>query len=83
MATTAQLLGSGGPNGQPGALSAAAAAVKAAPEAAKEFDSAVVLPAVKDFAEGVVTVAKDAQDQVRAQPIYIKPQWDLNNAMVG
>ena len=64
VATTAQLLGSGTTDGQPGALAAAGAAVKAAPDAAREFDQTVVLPTVKDFAEGVVTVAKDAQQQV-------------------
>jgi hypothetical protein len=66
VATTATLLGTGTPN-QPGTLSAAAGAVRAAPEAAHELSQQVVLPAVKDFAEGVVTVAKDAQVQVRSE----------------
>lgn len=57
------MLGTGTP-GQPGTLAAAAAAVHAAPQAVQEFDREVVLPAVKDFVEGVVTVAKDAQVQV-------------------
>jgi len=65
VSTTAQLLGTGAAGtGQPGVLAAAGAAVKAAPDAAKEFDRTVVLPAVKEFAQGVVLVAKDAQQQV-------------------
>lgn len=69
MSTTAQLLGTGAAgSGQPGVLAAAGAAVKAAPDAAKEFDRTVVLPAVKEFAQGVVLVAKDAQQQVGGGP---------------
>lgn len=64
--TTAALLGTG-VGDQPGTLSAAAAAVKAAPEAAAEFDREVLLPTVKEFAEGVVAVAQDAQEQVRVE----------------
>jgi hypothetical protein len=75
VATTAELLGSGGPDGQPGALSAAAAAVKAAPEAVQEFDASVVLPAVKDLAEGLVTVAKDAHEQVRDLGFWRSPPF--------
>jgi hypothetical protein len=63
VALTSSLLGTGTAD-QPGTLAAAAGAVAAAPQAVQEFDSQVVLPAVKEFAEGVVTVAKDAQVQV-------------------
>lgn len=67
VARTSSLLGTGTPS-QPGTLAAAAGAVHAAPQAVQEFDQQVVLPVVKDFAEGVVTVAKDAQVQVGVGP---------------
>lgn len=68
MITTQQL--GAGPRGdegspqQPGALAAAAGAVKAAPAAVRELDAQLLLPAVRAFADGVAAVTSDTTEQV-------------------
>lgn len=61
--TTTRLLGEG--TGQsPGLLAIAADTARVAPEAVKEYDETVLMPAVKGMAADVVELAKGAESQV-------------------